>query len=39
MHEGGDHTILIGRVLRFARRDAGAPLVFHRGRYGALSEA
>jgi len=37
MHDGGDHTILIGRVLRFARRDAGAPLVFHRGRYGALS--
>ena len=36
MHDGGDHTILIGRVLRFTRRDAGAPLVFHRGRYGAL---
>jgi flavin reductase (DIM6/NTAB) family NADH-FMN oxidoreductase RutF len=35
-HEGGDHTILIGRVVRFTRRDAGAPLVFHRGRYGAL---
>jgi flavin reductase (DIM6/NTAB) family NADH-FMN oxidoreductase RutF len=38
MHEGGDHMILIGEVLRFHRRDAGAPLVFHRGRYGALSE-
>ena len=37
MHDGGDHAILVGRVLRFARRDAGAPLVFHRGRYGALS--
>src|SRR6185312_9031299 len=36
MHDGGDHTILVGRVLRFTRRDAGAPLVFHRGRYGAL---
>lgn len=36
MHEGGDHMILVGRVLRFTRRDAGAPLVFHRGRYGAL---
>ncbi|HWA89614.1 MAG TPA: flavin reductase family protein [Rhizomicrobium sp.] len=35
-HDGGDHTILIGRVLRFTRRNAGAPLVFHRGRYGAL---
>jgi 4-hydroxyphenylacetate 3-hydroxylase, reductase component len=36
MHEGGDHMILVGRVLRFTRREAGAPLVFHRGRYGAL---
>jgi flavin reductase (DIM6/NTAB) family NADH-FMN oxidoreductase RutF len=36
-HDGGDHTILVGRVLRFARSEAGAPLVFHRGRYGALS--
>ena len=34
--DGGDHTILLGRVLRFSRR-AGAPLVFHGGRYGALS--
>lgn len=39
IHDGGDHAILIGRVLRFARRDAGAPLVFYQGRYGALSAA
>jgi 4-hydroxyphenylacetate 3-hydroxylase, reductase component len=38
-YEGGDHGILLGRVLRFARRDAGAPLVFFRGRYGALAES
>jgi flavin reductase (DIM6/NTAB) family NADH-FMN oxidoreductase RutF len=37
IHDGGDHSILVGRVLRFARRDDGAPLVFYRGRYGALS--
>jgi len=37
VHEGGDHAILIGRVLRFARREAGAPLVFFQGRYGALA--
>jgi flavin reductase (DIM6/NTAB) family NADH-FMN oxidoreductase RutF len=37
VHEGGDHLILIGRVVRFGRRDEGAPLVFYRGRYGALS--
>jgi len=37
VHDGGDHAILVGRVLRFARREAGAPLVFYRGRYGALA--
>ena len=31
-YEGGDHAILVGRVLRFARRDIGEPLVFFRGR-------
>jgi flavin reductase (DIM6/NTAB) family NADH-FMN oxidoreductase RutF len=38
VYDGGDHAILIGRVLRFACRDDGAPLVFYRGRYGALSD-
>jgi flavin reductase (DIM6/NTAB) family NADH-FMN oxidoreductase RutF len=36
-YDGGDHVILVGRVLRFARREAGAPLVFFQGRYGALT--
>ena len=39
VHEGGDHAILVGRVLRFHRHDAGAPLVFFKGKYGALAEA
>ncbi len=39
MHDGGDHAILVGRVIRFARRDAGAPLVFFRGKYGALASS
>jgi flavin reductase (DIM6/NTAB) family NADH-FMN oxidoreductase RutF len=39
VHAGGDHAILVGRVIRFARRDAGAPLIFFRGRYGALAKA
>ncbi|HEV2560674.1 MAG TPA: flavin reductase family protein [Rhizomicrobium sp.] len=39
VHEGGDHAILVGQVLRFARRDAGGPLVFFKGRYGALGSA
>jgi 4-hydroxyphenylacetate 3-hydroxylase, reductase component len=37
VHDAGDHAILIGRVLRFARREAGAPLVFFQGKYGALA--
>ncbi len=39
MHEAGDHAILIGRVVRFSRHDDGAPLVFFRGKYGALAQA
>ena len=39
VYEGGDHAILLGRVLRFARREAGAPLVFFQGRYGALAKS
>jgi len=35
---GGDHTILVGRVLRFSRSNAGAPLVYHRGKYSALAQ-
>ncbi|MBU6471621.1 MAG: flavin reductase family protein [Alphaproteobacteria bacterium] len=38
-HDGGDHAILVGRVLRFHRHGPGAPLVFYRGAYGALSKA
>jgi flavin reductase (DIM6/NTAB) family NADH-FMN oxidoreductase RutF len=39
VHEAGDHAILIGRVVRFSRHDDGAPLVFFRGKYGALAQA
>jgi flavin reductase (DIM6/NTAB) family NADH-FMN oxidoreductase RutF len=38
VHDGGDHAIIVGRVQRFAWHEAGAPLVFFRGRYGALAE-
>ena len=34
--EAGDHTIFLGRVLRFSRPSESAPLVFFRGRYNAL---
>lgn len=36
--EGGDHTVLVGRVLRFTRAGEGAPLVFFRGKYSALDQ-
>jgi flavin reductase (DIM6/NTAB) family NADH-FMN oxidoreductase RutF len=34
-HDGGDHLIVIGRVLRFAVGQ-GKPLVFAQGGYGAV---
>lgn len=37
--DAGDHAILLGRVLRFASHaEAGAPLVYFKGRYGALAQ-
>ena len=36
VHEGGDHAIMVGRVLRLTVR-AGEPLVFSQGRYGRFA--
>ena len=37
--EGGDHWIVVGRVLALHRNDEGrSPLLFFRGRYGTLGE-
>lgn len=35
-HEGGDHLIIVGRVLDVVSRPGGRPLLFHAGRYGEL---
>ena len=35
-HEGGDHLIVVGEVLRLTEADV-VPLVFHRGRYWRLA--
>jgi flavin reductase (DIM6/NTAB) family NADH-FMN oxidoreductase RutF len=37
IYDGGDHAILTGQVIRFCRQEAGAPLVYFRGGYGALA--
>lgn len=34
-HDGGDHQIIVGQVLRFAMQD-GAPLLFSQGAYGGF---
>lgn len=38
VHDGGDHAIIVGRVLHFTWRETGAPLLFFRGRYGGAVE-
>jgi flavin reductase (DIM6/NTAB) family NADH-FMN oxidoreductase RutF len=37
-HDGGDHLIFVGRVLRLQSRPCGEPLLFSRGSYRALGE-
>lgn len=37
-HDGGDHLIFIGRVLRFVWTSDEEPLVFFRGRYHGVSD-
>lgn len=32
--DGGDHTIVVGRVVDLGAKGARLPLLFHRGRYG-----
>lgn len=36
-HEGGDHTIIIGRVLRFTSSPGAEPLVFAQGTFGGFT--
>lgn len=37
-HDGGDHTIVVARVLAIDAVESGDPLVFFRGRYGTFAE-
>jgi flavin reductase (DIM6/NTAB) family NADH-FMN oxidoreductase RutF len=36
IHDGGDHIIIVGRVLAFTYRSEGAPLLYYRGQYDQL---
>jgi flavin reductase (DIM6/NTAB) family NADH-FMN oxidoreductase RutF len=36
VHEGGDHVIVVGEVVRMTVRSGAAPLVFHDGGYRTL---
>ncbi|MFC7332206.1 flavin reductase family protein [Rhodocista pekingensis] len=35
-HDGGDHVIMVGRVVKLAHRTEGRPLLYFRGRYDRL---
>ncbi|MBT3330422.1 MAG: flavin reductase family protein [Rhodospirillaceae bacterium] len=37
IHDGGDHIILIGRVSELRHDPEGDPLLYYRGRYGAVT--
>ena len=37
IYEGGDHLIVLGRVLALERNEEAAPLLFSSGRYAALA--
>ncbi|MFF8607738.1 flavin reductase family protein [Streptomyces sp. NPDC015346] len=37
VHTGGDHLIVVGRVEALGAEAEGAPLLFHRGRFGRFS--
>lgn len=38
-YDGGDHTIVVGRVRALGSDPGRTPLLFHRGRYGRLRDA
>ncbi|MEU6865081.1 flavin reductase family protein [Streptomyces sp. NPDC046876] len=38
VHTGGDHLIVVGRVLALGAAGEDGPLLFHKGRFGRLSD-
>ncbi|HZH27176.1 MAG TPA: flavin reductase family protein [Azospirillaceae bacterium] len=39
VHDGGDHVILVGEVVRLAHAGGGRPLLYFRGAYAELGPA
>lgn len=37
LYDGGDHVLLLGHVESFAKTEEARPLLFHCGKFGALS--
>lgn len=38
LHEGGDHSIIVGHVQELVMGETGAPLLYYGGRYRTLGE-
>jgi flavin reductase (DIM6/NTAB) family NADH-FMN oxidoreductase RutF len=38
VHEGGDHIILVGRVIKLTHAEGGRPLLYYRGAYRGLGD-
>ncbi|KZB72847.1 MULTISPECIES: flavin reductase family protein [Thalassospira] len=38
LHEGGDHSIIVGHVRELVMGETGAPLLYYGGRYRALGD-
>ncbi len=38
VHQGGDHVIVVGRVVDLGHREHGKPLCFYRGGYGRFDQ-
>ncbi|MFJ6780769.1 flavin reductase family protein [Streptomyces yangpuensis] len=38
VHTGGDHLIVVGRVVAMGAAGEGGPLLFHKGRFGRLAD-
>ena len=39
VHGGGDHRILVGRVVETAWREGARPLLYYRGGYGSMGDS